>query len=402
MVSDFTRYSCIPCMLLFGTATVTLQKFIFNMSSEGRDAFGNPEVHTFNKPWFQTEAMFAGMFLCLLVFEISRLLNKCKPKSDVKETLVDAEANAAAAAEAKNHWMNYVYVGAPAMCDLCATCLMNIGLFYISASIWQMLRGSMIIFSAIVSMIFLKKKFHAYQWTGIATVIVGLIIVGASSFMEVPKPTVTPTIAPNATALFSLTAEPEEPTTGNVVMAICLVVFAQVIQASQIVIEEYFLRNLKNASSSLIVGLEGFWGGLVGALILVGISFTSTENALVAKVFHEDTIDTFLMIGNSNPLLVLVIFYIACILGYNLFGMMVTETYSAVYRTIIEALRTVCIWICNIIIYYAYAVPTQQYQFGEPIWWNSLVELFGFAFCMTGTFIYNKVLKFKAFEYPEN
>ena len=270
---------------------------------------------------------------------------------------------------------------------------MNIGLFYLSASIWQMLRGSMVIFSAIVSLLFLKKRYHAFEWTAMASVCIGLVIVALASIINFDDaPTAAPTTAP------SMLGDAKDATTGDIILAICLVVFAQIIQASQIVIEEFLLKNVQ-APPSLIVGLEGLWGGLVGAIILTIIQFTPTDNAFVAKLFHENTVDSFIMIGNDNALLVLIIFYIFCILAYNLFGMMVTQCYSAVYRTILESVRTLCIWLVNIVIYYVYAVPNQKFNFGEKINWNSLIEALGFSFIMFGTFTFNKVVKLPCFKY---
>ena len=367
MVDKFTRYSCIPGMLLFGTCTVVIQKYVFGMSAMGRDG----SKHTFQKPWFQTESMFMGMLSCLIVYEITRCMKKAKK--------TDAEALVPQEDDSIQHWQQYIYVGAPAMCDLVATSLMNIGLFFLDASIWQMLRGSMVIFSAIMSILFLKKKYYGYHWTGISLVFTGLIIVSISSFMK---------------------EAPEDPskhksTTAEITMSICLVVGAQIVQASQIVIEEFLLHNVK-AAASLIVGLEGLWGGLIGALCLWGVQCTSTKSALVATVFHEDTIDTFIMLKNNKTLMVMIVFYILAILFYNLFGMMVTQTYSAVYRTIMEAVRTMCIWIVNIIIYFF------DKNHGEKIELASLVELIGFVILLWGNFTFNKVIKYKCFRYEDS
>ena len=52
----------ITFMLVFGTMTVVIQKVIFNLPGTGR----NGDTHVFEKPWFQTEAMFIGMFGCML------------------------------------------------------------------------------------------------------------------------------------------------------------------------------------------------------------------------------------------------------------------------------------------------------------------------------------------------
>lgn len=369
MVDKFTRYSCIPGMLVFGTATVTIQKFIFDVEGWGRPG---TDIHKFKKPWFQTESMFMGMLSCLIVYEIIRLTRACKAK---KQTDAEAQLNPAED-DSIQHWKHYFYVAAPAICDLVATSLMNIGLFYLDASIWQMLRGSMVIFSAILTIIFLKRKYYSYHWFGITLVTIGLVTVAGASLMRNDGD--------------KKTAE-----TWQIVMAICLVVGAQIVQASQIVIEEYLLKNVK-AAASLIVGLEGLWGGLIGALIIWAVHNTNPESsALVKEVFHEDTIDTFYMIYQSSLLIWLVIFYILCILFYNLFGMMVTQTYSAVYRTIMEAVRTLCIWIVNVIIHFF--LP----KFGEPLDGATIVELIGFAILLTGNFTFNKVLRFKCFYYED-
>ena len=369
MVSKFTRYSCIPGMLLFGTATVTIQKYIFEMKAKGRS--GHEEL--FKKPWFQTESMFIGMLSCLIVYEIIRCVRKCKAnkKTDAEAQLVGSPVD-----DSIQHCKHYFYVAAPAMCDLCATSLMNIGLFYLDASIWQMLRGSMVIFSAIMTIIFLKRKYYAYHWTGILLVTVGMVTVSASSFMKTKD-------------------TPKNATAAETIMSICLVVGAQIIQASQIVIEEYLLKNVQ-AAASLIVGLEGMWGGLVGIGVLMAVQSTgNSKSALVKAAFYEDTIDSFIMIKNSRALLIMVIIYILCILFYNMFGMMVTQTFSAVYRTIMEAVRTLCIWIVNIIIYFF------DPNHGEKIEWASLVELIGFAILLTGNFVFNKVLRMKCFWYED-
>lgn len=82
------------------------------------------------------------------------------------------------------------------------------------------------------------------------------------------------------------------------------------------------------------------------------------------EAFHENTIDSFKMMGNNHTLIWAILLYIFFILFYNLYGMMVTQTYSAVYRTILEAVRTLCIWITNLIIY-----KFIDKRFGE-IWSN--------------------------------
>ena len=73
----------------------------------------------------------------------------------------------------------------PALCDVTATCLMYVGLTLTSASSFQMLRGSIMIFVGILSVIFLKKKLEWFRWFGMFIILVGLVVVGLSDFITV-------------------------------------------------------------------------------------------------------------------------------------------------------------------------------------------------------------------------
>ena len=61
----------------------------------------------------------------------------------------------------------------PALCDVTATSMMYVGLNLTSASQFQMLRGSIMIFVGIFSKIFLKKQMEWFRWVGMAVVFAG-------------------------------------------------------------------------------------------------------------------------------------------------------------------------------------------------------------------------------------
>lgn len=364
-VSKFTKYSCIPGMLTFGTATVVIQKIVLTMRSYDND--GNKEQ--FSKPWFQTEAMFVGMMLCLVVYEITECVKRFRKVKQEEGT--------------KSRKRDYVLVLIPALCDMCATCMMNVGLVWIQPSIWQMLRGSMIIFSSIMTYFCLKRKLKCYKWVAVIITVVGLLVVAVASLNI---PTVNndedddedgDSTDPDATP-----RPKTEVTTLQMIIAFVLVIGAQIIQASQIVIEEHLLKSI-SMPASLIVGIEGFWGTFVLALIMIPLGYTPES----WDVFHEDTVDSFELIGHSSTLAIALVLYVFAILAYNLFGMMVTQTFTAVHRTIMEGIRTSCIWLCNLFIHYVI-----DEHFGEI--WNywSFLELFGFGILIFGTLVYNEVI----------
>lgn len=52
-----------------------------------------------------------------------------------------------------------------------------------------MLRGAQLIFTALLSIIFLKKRLDKYNWCGIALSLSGIIIVGGSNVLAESNPT---------------------------------------------------------------------------------------------------------------------------------------------------------------------------------------------------------------------
>jgi hypothetical protein len=104
---------------------------------------------TFSHPIFQAAAMFYGEYLCLLVSKLLSLRQSkslpCNPLLFLLPALCDV-------------------IATPVMCkrtlhrlaDVLSVC----GLFLTYPSIYQMLRGSLIVFTGLLSWIFLKRRYH--------------------------------------------------------------------------------------------------------------------------------------------------------------------------------------------------------------------------------------------------
>lgn len=58
---------------------------------------------------------------------------------------------------------------------------MNVGLIFVPVSVYQMLRGAIVLFVAILSIMFLGRKLTKAQWVALATVMSGVAVVGLSS-----------------------------------------------------------------------------------------------------------------------------------------------------------------------------------------------------------------------------
>jgi len=257
------------------------------------------------------------------------------------------------------------------MCDVLGTSLGGIGLLWVSASIWQMMRGSIIIFSGILSVIFLKRKLLPYRWLGMFIVAAGLCVVGVSSFLE-----------------------SSSNSGGNhyLVLGICLIVTGQFFNAVQMVLEEAFLKK-RNFEPLQVVGMEGLWGLiLMIAIILPAMYFIPGKN----EGSYENSWDAMLMISRNMELLAMIILYWISIAFYNFCGLSVTKKLTAVHRTLIDALRTICVWAIDIFIYY---VISETY--GEAWTKYSYVQLIGFVLLVIGTMVYNGVIRFPCLRYEE-
>jgi hypothetical protein len=367
------RVLTMAAMLFFGTCTVVVQKFLFGQRANGRTDKGYANPHDFRKPWFQTSSMFVGMTLALIVYETQRFIKY----RERQNALASADQPPASG----SHCKFYVYVGAPALFDLVATALSHIGLLFIEASVWQMLRGSMVLFSLVFCSFILKRPHFPYMWYSVLVIVIALAIVGVSS------------VAATGIGKAGVTS-------GEIALAIIVTIAAQVVQAGQIVVEEFLLHDMV-AAPTFIVGLEGLWGTvLTWAIFIPAVSVIPGQEG---GGIHEDIKDTFVMMKNSGMIVAFVVIYVFVILFYNVTGMMVTQQSSAVVRTILEALRTLCIWVVEIALHYGLANTQFGWthpDLGEELTPWSVLEFAGFMLFVTGMLVYNRVIELPIFRYP--
>jgi drug/metabolite transporter (DMT)-like permease len=72
----------------------------------------------------------------------------------------------------------------PALFDNLETSLKNITLTLISASVTQMFRSTLVVFSATLAYFFLKKKLYRHHIFSILLIIIGIVLGGLSQLMN--------------------------------------------------------------------------------------------------------------------------------------------------------------------------------------------------------------------------
>lgn len=82
----------------------------------------------------------------------------------------------AALREAKNE-AAASYLGLPALCDFCGSVLNFVGLIYLNASAYQILKTLSMVFCILLSRSLLDKQYSRLQYCSVAIVVCGLVIV---------------------------------------------------------------------------------------------------------------------------------------------------------------------------------------------------------------------------------
>ncbi|KAF1774665.1 Nucleotide-sugar transporter [Phytophthora cactorum] len=257
-------------------------------------------------------------------------------------------------------------IALPSLLDLLQTVLCNVGLLWISSSVFQMARGSIIIFSAFFSVRLMGKKLYGYHYASIWIVMLAVALVGYAGVGHHS----TATAADDADAF-------------NAVLGLFFIIAAQILCALQIVVEEHMMLAL-NVSPMLLVGFEGLWG-LVFYIVLVPIlTLSPATGSAFATTWHEDFVDSFVQVKNSPALIVLILAYIVAVGTLNVTGNYVTKHLSAVMRSITETLRTLGVWMFSLFVYYVVQWQGSASP-GEEWTTYSWLELLGFLLMVYGT-----------------
>eukprot|EP00818_Percolomonas_sp_WS_P006465 CAMPEP_0117450268 /NCGR_PEP_ID=MMETSP0759-20121206/8378_1 /TAXON_ID=63605 /ORGANISM="Percolomonas cosmopolitus, Strain WS" /LENGTH=378 /DNA_ID=CAMNT_0005242779 /DNA_START=136 /DNA_END=1272 /DNA_ORIENTATION=- len=338
-------------MLFTGTINTVATKFQDLQIVKGT---GRGPPTKFEHPFLQTAIMFVGEYACLFAHYLSVLivsgvykLRQKKSEEDFKDIVEEQTAKKPVQEHA-----NPLVFWIPAICDLSGTTLLNIGLFFTYASVYQMLRGSVVIFNAIFACIFLKQRLGFHHWFGIVLIVAGLTTVGLSSVLYTS----------------SGSAGARNPLLGD-----ALVVVACILQAVQFVVEEKFVAKY-DAAPLECVGWEGFFGLSMTLVFLFVLYFIPGSDAHSL----ENGAYAFAQMARSPILMISVVGSATSIAFFNFIGITITKRVSSTTRSTIDACRTMFIWVVSLVLGW------EDFRF---------LQLGGFAVLVTGTFLYNGVIR---------
>jgi drug/metabolite transporter (DMT)-like permease len=365
--------------IVSGTACSICSKTMMDLHGIGITG----EVESFSKPLFQTFGMFVGMLFGLLMhwavvfFRIpfpgydhpSKVTNvTTNTRANETTALLDGnnQSNTITATATPTPtlpvWM-YFFLAIPSIFDLGATALCMMGLRYLDVSVYQLLRGSGIIFVAIMKHNLLGNHLYHFQWLGVLYNVLSVILVGL-------------------TAIFS-----EESLnkgtydSSHALWGILFVLTGAFVQALQYVLEEKVMTMDVPSPPLLLIGMEGLWGTVLSILVVFPIAYILPGDDHGS---YEDPFNTWHMIINTPSIQYMFVVYFVAIFSYNLFAVLVTFMLNSIWHAILDNFRPITVWLVDMVIYYFLSTA-----FGEPWTKWSYLQLVGMAVLLFGTAIYN-------------
>lgn len=378
------EYTIFLAALISGTACSICSKTMMQMSSVGKSG----EIESFSKPIFQTFGMFVGMMFGLVMHYIVKKFRIEFPgyvhppignASSTSNTITYGSIATTApttpvAANEVPYWM-LLFLAIPSIFDLAATALCMMGLQYLNVSIYQLLRGSGIIFVALLKQYWLDHPLYTFQWIGVSYNVISVFLVSATAVLGTSSDAI------------NIDDDDIDPSSASAsaVMGVGLVLAGALVQALQFVFEEKVMTMDESAAPPLLlIGMEGLWGTFL-CLFVVYPMATYVIPGNDWNGSYEDMGNTMTMIGNSKTIQYSFIAYFLAIFSYNLFAVLVTFCLNSIWHAILDNFRPLTVWAVGVSMFYIGKFS----NFGEPWTVYSWIQVMGMIVLLYGTAIYN-------------
>mmetsp|Transcript_121409 Transcript_121409/g.238537 ORF Transcript_121409/g.238537 Transcript_121409/m.238537 type:complete len:433 (+) Transcript_121409:110-1408(+) len=325
--------------LVAGTFSALICKMAYDTKSVGLDG----EEKAFAKPIMMLTLMFAGMSPALLFWWLHQRTLPPEERDVIPMKTV-------------------AILVVPSLCDLFCTLLLLVAQLYITASLWQMMRGSIIIITALLKRYALGHNLKIHMWLGVGFITFAMILVASTSF-----------VGPSADAA----ANSKDPRVG-----ILLVLVGCIAQGVQYVFEEKVMA-VDNAPPLVVIGCEGLWGTVLSILVVYPLAYLAPGQD---NGSFENPFDALAMITSSPQLTTLTILFVLTVTCYNCAVVYVTKFLSAIWHAILDNFRPITIWGMDLAIFYVFMPGT---GFGESWLPSSWLQLGGLVILLFGTAVYN-------------
>jgi len=200
--------------------------------------------------WVQSHNMFLGELYCLIIYYISRMYES------YENTVGN---NSESESEASPSIFILVI---PTACDLFATTLFAFSLLNMSTSVYQMLRGGLMLVTSSLSVIFLDKNQYRHHILGLAIVLISIFLISLAGL------------------LYGNHIEERTTNFEGIIMMLIGLIF----RGFQFITEEYIINHY-DINPLKMVGYEGVWGASFYTLLLILLQNIRCEHFFGRDIF---------------------------------------------------------------------------------------------------------------------
>ena len=331
----------------------------------------------FSHGWFLNLVMFIGESMGIPVFYLFFNKKGKKEKSEENERENEGENEGETVSDVKPE-INKFLLAIPAFLDTCSTGLANIGLILLPASVYQMLKGSLIILTFLMSKFVVRNKHILDHYIAIPLSTLGVVLVGLSAYLN----------ADDSDNEYKSDAK-------QTLLGIVLMVIAMFILSIQFCFDEYFMRRYR-CHPLICIGYQGVFGFFINLLLCFIFYFIKCGSYADPKdapyfvknmctpdndyVYRpENIVFALRQLINNRVLIIIVPITIIFMSSFNIFGVSITKYGSATTRSVTDNCRSFLVWLW-------FLLPFNDENLIEHFSW---LQLFGFLCICFGAFIYN-------------
>ena len=364
--------------VVMGTGSTITVKVMYGLQAVGLSG----ELQRFEKPLFTTWVMFIAMTIALpahYAVEAFRHYRRRQREADGYSRLKGAAPASADDGPVSVPWRTFVLLVIPACFDLLGTALASIGLLFTTVSVYQLVRCSVIIVTAVLKATVLKQQLSQYMWIGILVNTAAMVLVSSSSFL------------PGASAGASVEEDgiERDPRVG-----ILFILLSCLVQGSQYVFEERVMT-VDNAPPLVVVGMEGLWGALLMPVVVFPWAYILPGTDVGGCM--ENIYDSYVMTRRSSAIQLILLVFTLTVFLYNIFCIYVTFLLSSIWHAILDNFRPISVWMTDLALFYLFT----HGAFGERWVAASWLELAGMLLLFLGTAIYNGSVRLPGFDYDD-
>lgn len=310
---DFTLYQVFLAITLTtsGSVNILAAKWMDRIQAMSYDGILRPFEH----PFLQVDLFFLGQIMCLIFFWI--FYKHLKRKRGDLVTIHPFTKGSTT--------FNPFILCPPAVLDMAATTLNLFGLTMTSPSSYQMLRGSIVFFTALISTCIFRKLPSLREIIGIFFIVCALVIIGL------------------ADTLYKDNDEQYE----NQFLGDSLIVLGEFVAASQYVYEEVFVVKM-DIPPLLTVGWEGIFGFIVLSTVIIPLTITPLPEFLHGRNptnTVENVKDALAQTQNHPLIIVPAILLFTSICFYNFSGISITKEINSTTRVVLDTARVLIVWV---------------------------------------------------------